>query len=201
MADQTEPSRDVAFTGARLVTLAGGDREPRRESKLSELGVLDRGWMLVRRGRIADMGEGDAPGFGPSVDIVHADGRVVMPALVDCHTHACSAGDRSDEFEARLAGADYLEILAAGGGIMSTVRSIRKAPEELLVDSLLGRLRRMARLGTGTVEVKSGYGLDPESELKMLRAITAAAERGEIAASRLRSYHDLLAELQMASEN
>ena len=178
LMDDHDPSPGtVAFTGARLVTLAAGDREPRRGSRLSELSVIDRGWILVRDGIIADLGEGDAPPLPESVEIVHAEGRVVMPALVDCHTHACFAGDRSDEFEARLAGADYLEILAAGGGIMSTVRSIREAPEELLVDSLLGRLERMARLGSGTVEVKSGYGLDPGSELKMLRAITTAAER------------------------
>ncbi|MBQ72506.1 MAG: imidazolonepropionase [Planctomycetaceae bacterium] len=177
MDAQTESPTDVVFTGARLITLSGGDREPRRGSRLLELGIVDRGWMLVRDGRISELGEGDAPSFPATTQIVHADGRVVMPALVDCHTHACFAGDRSDEFEARLAGADYLEILAAGGGIMSTVRSIREAPEELLVESLLGRLERMARLGTGTVEVKSGYGLDPESELKMLRAITTAARR------------------------
>ena len=100
-----------------------------------------------------------------------------MPAFVDCHTHACFAGDRANEFEARLAGAGYLEILAAGGGIMATVRAVRDAEETLLAEALLGRLERMARLGTGTVEVKSGYGLDPATELKMLRATRLAAER------------------------
>ena len=179
MTDPRESLPDIAFTGARLITLEtdSGGREARRGEKLSELGVVDHGWLLVRDGRIAEIGSGEAPRFPDSVDVVHADGRVLMPALVDCHTHACFAGDRSDEFEARLAGADYLDILAAGGGIMSTVRAVREAPEELLADSLVARLERMARLGSGTVEVKSGYGLDPDSELKMLRAIAAAAER------------------------
>lgn len=179
MSDPRDSPSDIAFTGARLVTLETdpGGRDPRRGRALTDLGVVDHGWLLVRDGRIAEVGEGEAPGFPGSVEVVHADGRVVMPALVDCHTHACFAGDRSDEFEARIAGADYLEILAAGGGIMSTVRSVRDAPEELLADGLVARLERMARLGSGTVEVKSGYGLDPESELKMLRAISAAAER------------------------
>ncbi len=178
--DENPPSSaEIAFTEARLVTLAGeeGDREPRRGAKLSQLGVVDRGWMLLREGRIVEIGEGEAPSFPASVEIIQADGRVVMPAFVDCHTHSCFCGDRSDEFEARLAGVDYLEILAAGGGIMSTVRSVRESPETTLVDSLLRRLRRMSRLGSGTVEVKSGYGLDPASELKMLRAIQIAGER------------------------
>ena len=88
-------------------------------------------------------------------------------------------GDRSDEFEQRLAGVPYLDILAAGGGIMATVRAVRAADESELADRLLLQLERMARLGTGTVEVKSGYGLDPETELKMLRAIKDASSRTE----------------------
>ncbi|MAC18215.1 MAG: imidazolonepropionase [Phycisphaerae bacterium] len=169
----------TAITGARILTLASGkqDRAPRREGSLADLGTLDRGWLLVEEGRISRIGAGDAPHFDPETRIVHADGRVVMPAFVDCHTHACFAGDRANEFEARLAGAGYLEILAAGGGIMATVRAVRDAEETLLAEALLGRLERMARLGTGTVEVKSGYGLDPATELKMLRATRLAAER------------------------
>jgi imidazolonepropionase len=172
-------SVSIAVTNARVLTLnpPGAGDGPRRGADLSELGILDRGWILVREGRIADLGRGTPPTFAPEIRVIDAQGRVVMPALVDCHTHACFLGDRNDEFEARLAGASYLEILAAGGGIMSTVRSVRAASEPELVDALRRRLEQTARLGTGTIEVKSGYGLDPETELKMLRAIRTAAER------------------------
>ena len=144
---------------------------------LADLGVIDRGWVVVRNGRIDAVGDGKAPRLDPDTEVVDARGRVVMPAFVDCHTHACFVGDRNDEFEARLAGASYLEILAAGGGIMSTVRSIRNASVSTLVEALRLRLEQTARLGTGTIEVKSGYGLDTASEMKMLEAITTAADR------------------------
>lgn len=170
----------IAFTDARVLTLAPDGSKPdrpRRGSELGDLGVLDRGWVSVREGRIDAVGHGEAPGFDRDTEVVDAGGRVVMPAFVDCHTHACFVGDRNDEFEARLAGASYLEILAAGGGIMSTVRSIRGASTSELVAALLFRLEQTARLGTGTIEVKSGYGLDAASELKMLDAIATAATR------------------------
>ena len=172
-------SDSIAITNARVLTLRSPEsgNAPRRGSDLSELGVLERGWVLVQGGRIKDLGDGTPPEFAAETRIIDARGRVVMPALVDCHTHACFLGDRNDEFEARLAGAGYLEILAAGGGIMSTVRSVRSASEAELVEALLRRLEQTARLGTGTIEVKSGYGLDPDTELKMLRAIHTAAER------------------------
>ena len=176
----TSLSARTAITGARILTLASADpvdRDPRRGKRLSDLGVVDRGWILIEEGRIREIGTGDAPVLTAETRVIHAEGRVVMPAFVDCHTHACFAGDRTNEFEARLAGVSYLDILAGGGGIMATVRAVRAAEETLLAEGLVGRLERMARLGTGTVEVKSGYGLDSETELKMLRAIRLASER------------------------
>ena len=113
------------------------------------------------------------PEAGDSV--IEADGRVLMPGFVDAHTHALWAGDRLDEFELKLAGKSYLEIMQAGGGIASTVRSVRSAPEAQLSALLRERLEVMLREGTTTVEVKSGYGLSLTHELKMLRAIAAAA--------------------------
>ncbi|MCA9300842.1 MAG: imidazolonepropionase, partial [Phycisphaerales bacterium] len=104
-----------------------------------------------------------------------ARGRVLMPAFVDCHTHACWAGDRLDEWDLKRQGATYLEILASGGGIMSTVRAVRNADDESLVRDLVARLDLMLAHGTCTVEVKSGYGLSTRDELRMLRAIEAAA--------------------------
>jgi imidazolonepropionase len=112
-----------------------------------------------------------------SVDeVIDAGGRVLMPAFVDPHTHALSAGDRLDEFELRLKGATYLELLAAGGGILATVRATRAASESELVENLSRRLNIMLREGATTIEVKSGYGLTTKDELKMLRAIAAAAK-------------------------
>lgn len=110
-------------------------------------------------------------------DVFDARGRCLLPGFVDCHTHACWAGSRLGEWQQRLAGATYLDILAAGGGIMATVRAVRDATEHELADLLLDRLRLCLRHGTTTIEVKSGYGLSTADELKMLRAITAAAAR------------------------
>lgn len=108
-------------------------------------------------------------------EVVDAAGRVLMPGFVDAHTHALFAGDRLDEFERKLAGATYLEILASGGGILSTVRAVRAASEGELAALLSTRLRHMLREGTTSLEVKSGYGLDTQHELRMLRAIRRAA--------------------------
>lgn len=101
-------------------------------------------------------------------------GRTVLPGFVDCHTHACFAGSRLDEWARKLAGASYLELMEKGGGIMATVRATREASEAELAELLLTRLNRMLAHGSTTIEVKSGYGLDTESELKMLRAILSA---------------------------
>jgi imidazolonepropionase len=124
-------------------------------------------------GRIAAVGAGDPDGDAAAADI-DAGGCVLMPGFVDCHTHACWAGDRFDEFEMKLAGRSYLEILESGGGIMSTVRAVRAEEGRALRESLVKRLSRMAALGSTTVEVKSGYGLTTTDEVKMLRAIHIA---------------------------
>lgn len=111
----------------------------------------------------------------PGDTILEAHGRVLLPGFIDAHTHALWMGDRLDEFELRQKGASYLEILAQGGGILATVRSVRAASEQELTESLLARVSTMLREGTTTLEVKSGYGLTTEHELKMLRAIRAAS--------------------------
>lgn len=157
----------------RVLTLDGAEL-PRQGRELNELGAIDGGDVLVRDGRIEAVGRDlDAPA---GARVVQAAGRVVMPAFVDCHTHACWAGDRLDEWELKRRGVSYLEILESGGGIMSTVRAVRAASEEQLAETLLVRLDRMLREGTTTVEVKSGYGLSTRDELKMLRAIRRAGE-------------------------
>lgn len=141
---------------------------------MRELGVIDRGYIVCENGWIKSVGAGDAPAIA-GAERRDACGRVIMPAFVDCHTHACHAGERYAETAKRLAGVPYLEILAAGGGIMSTVRATRAATDEELGRGLAARLEQMRQGGTVSVEVKSGYGLDLDTELRMLEAITAAA--------------------------
>jgi imidazolonepropionase len=162
-----------------------------RVRKARAMSVLVRGALLVSGDRSAPRPntdvrvEGDcvaAIGSGLAVlpsdsQVVEARGRVLMPAFVDAHTHALWAGDRLDEFSERLAGKSYVEILKAGGGILSTVRAVRAASESELARGLGERLECALREGTATVEVKSGYGLSTEHELKMLRAIASAAQR------------------------
>ena len=167
----------LTITNARVLTLAGGET-PRRGAALGELGVIDRGFVRIEGDRIAAVGAGE-PDRRPAGPIIDAGGCVLMPGFVDCHTHACWAGERFDEFEMKLAGRSYLEILAAGGGIMSTVRAVRAADLDTLARGLLLRLARMMALGSTTVEVKSGYGLTTADELKMLRAIRVAAGRAD----------------------
>jgi imidazolonepropionase len=132
-----------------------------------------RGHVCVEGDRISRVGSEFAPGAGDQV--VDARGRVLLPGFVDAHTHALFAGDRLDEFELKLRGKSYLDILSAGGGILSTVRAVRAAAEDELCELLSMRLGHMLREGTCSVEVKSGYGLSTRDELKMLRAITRAA--------------------------
>ena len=166
---------EILFKNGRILTIAGEDRQPRRNNALRELGAIDSGWVLTKDGLISEVGDGPAPDTrGRVIDL---EGRVLMPGFVDCHTHACWAGSRYDEFDRKLAGASYLELLAEGGGIMSTVHAVRRASVEELTSNLIHRIEQMARLGTTTVEVKSGYGLSTEAELKMLDAIRIAAER------------------------
>ncbi|SDS50961.1 imidazolonepropionase [Opitutus sp. GAS368] len=162
----------LLIRNARILTLGNGSR-PRRGKELGDLGLIPAGEVLVADGKIAAVGaKVEAPA---DAEIIDALGRVVMPGFVDCHTHACWAGDRLDEWEMKLRGVPYLEILKKGGGIHATVKAVREATQKQLAASLRDRLGAMLREGTTTVEVKSGYGLNTENEMKMLRAIRRAA--------------------------
>lgn len=164
----------LLIRNARILTLALPDVSgPRRGKALRELGIIPHGEVLVADGRIAAVGpKVEAP---TDAEIIDAAGRVLLPGFVDCHTHACWAGDRLDEWEQKLNGAAYLDLLKAGGGIHATVRAVREATQKQLAAALRERLGNLLRDGTTTVEVKSGYGLNTEAELKMLRAIRRAA--------------------------
>ena len=160
------------FRNARILTLAG-PAGLRRGPDLRELGVIPQGEVLVADGRIAAVGpKVEAPA---EAEVVDAAGRVLLPGFVDCHTHACWAGERLDEWSRKLDGVPYLEILKQGGGIHATVRAVREATQKQLAANLRDRLGLLLLEGTTTVEVKSGYGLTTEAELKMLRAIRRAA--------------------------
>ena len=156
---------------ARILTLTTGAR-PRRGKELGDLGLIPIGEVLVTDGKITAVGiKVEAPA---DAEVIDAQGRVLMPGFVDCHTHACWAGDRLNEWAQRLRGVPYLEILKAGGGIHATVRAVREATKKQLAAHLKERLAAMLAEGTTTVEIKSGYGLETEEELKMLRAIVRA---------------------------
>ena len=145
-----------------------------------ELGIYEDAAVAVVDGEVARVGpSGPVTREFPPANAAHdvdADGAAVIPGFVDPHTHALFAGDRSDEFEAKLQGATYQEILEEGGGILRTVRATRNASDETLLDDLLSHLDVMLAHGTTTVEVKSGYGLDAETELRMLDVMARADE-------------------------
>lgn len=152
-----------------LASLAG----PKRGPAMRELSIVQHGAVAVEGDRIVLVGNTDdvlakAEDAAKTID---ASGKVVMPGFVDPHTHVVFAGDRASEFELRLQGASYMEILAAGGGIMNTVRTTREASLDDIVRQSRGRLDTMLAHGTTTAEAKTGYGLDTENELKMLEAI------------------------------
>lgn len=155
-----------------------------RGAAMSELGVLASADVLIESGRVAGVWPRDTGGLmgvlvAEGVREIFARQRVLMPGFVDCHTHACWAGSRVDEWERKLAGATYQEIAASGGGIMSTVRAVRAATRDSLFAATQARALAMLVLGTTTVEIKTGYGLTLSDELKMLAAIRDAGSNLE----------------------
>lgn len=160
----------------QLLTIAGN---PQRGHDLGNLNIIENGAVLVDNEVISAIGPSDEMrAIYADEEGLDASGSVVMPGLVDPHTHAVWAGDRAAEFEMRLQGKTYMEIMNAGGGIVSTVAKTRAASLKTLISETGARLQRMFANGTTTVEVKSGYGLDTESELKMLDAIVELNSKG-----------------------
>src|SRR4051812_14631282 len=158
----SEPQARV-WRNARLATLAQGQ---------PGLGIVEHGAVAIRDGKIVYAGpESGLPAVAAAgAEIQDCEGRLITPGLIDCHTHLVHAGNRANEFEMRLAGATYEEVARAGGGIVSSVKSLRAASEDELVTQTLPRLDALMAEGVTTVEVKSGYGLDLENEQKSLRA-------------------------------
>ncbi|CAN5379087.1 imidazolonepropionase [soil metagenome] len=169
---------DLILRNARqLVTCAG--EAPRRGARQSDLAIVEDGALASFQGSIVFAGsDADIDGqvtATPGARIVDAGHFSIVPGFVDAHTHAVFAGDRRAELRRRLAGATYADIAAEGGGIVSTVTATRAASVEALIEQSSRRLDEMLACGTTTCEIKSGYGLDLESELKMLRAIARLA--------------------------
>ncbi len=163
---------DVLITNATVATMETGG-EP--------YGLMRNASVVVRGGRIVAVGSGEGGAGLPALDVA---GRLVTPALIDCHTHVIFGGNRAREFELRLNGASYEELARAGGGIASTVRATREADAVALLASALTRVDALIAEGVATIEIKSGYGLDRETELRMLRV---AREIGQVRPVRVRT--------------
>ena len=168
---------------SQLITLRGGSGF-RKGKELSEIGVIEDASVFIDGGVIVSYGrEGDVLSEIPTrrdVEVVDCGGRVVMPSFVDCHTHSVFAKPRIEDFEMRLSGVSYSEIKRMGGGINLSARHIREATEDDLLNNLLNFASRFIECGTTSIEVKSGYGLDLENELKILRVIKKASEMADI---------------------
>jgi imidazolonepropionase len=163
---------------SQVCTVPAQEGGPQRGSVLGTLGVIENGAVAIHRGKIVDVGQtAQLRVEYEAQKQIDATNCAIVPGLVDPHTHLVWAGDRAAEFEMRLAGASYMDIMAAGGGINSTVKQVRAASVEQLVAETHRRLDRLFRLGTTTVEIKTGYGLDTASELMQLEAIYRLADQ------------------------
>lgn len=166
----------LIHSATQLLTLKGG---PQRGRTLGTLGIIEYGAVLIRDEKIIAVGESDELRASyPNEPTLDASSSVVMPGFVDPHTHLIWGGDRAKEFEMRLEGAKYLDILAAGGGIISTVRATRTASIESLMAQARPRMMRMFATGTTTAESKTGYGLQTATELRLLKALLALDDEG-----------------------
>ncbi len=172
---------DLLILNAHQLLTCASPGGPKRGPALADPGLLEDAALAALSGQIVAVGPSaevlaqiDDP---EGAEILDAAGKVVIPGFVDPHTHLLWTGDRASEFEMRIAGASYMEIMAAGGGIMNTVRATRAASLDELIRQTLPRLDSMIMHGTTTAEVKTGYGLETESEIKMLDAIRVLDEQ------------------------
>jgi imidazolonepropionase len=172
---------DLTVCNARILVSDVSSNRPKKGSEMGRVNVLFDGAVAVKDEKIVAVGKSSDifKEYEPKI-WVDAQDKVVSPGFVECHTHAVFAGDRLDEFEQKIRGVDYLEILASGGGILSTVRQTRKASLSELVALGRKRLDKMLASGITTCEIKTGYGLDTDSEMKILEAIFELRESHEI---------------------
>jgi len=171
---------DLLIIRANIYTPKGKSALKGKEMK--EIHHINNGAIAIKDGVIVDAGKtGDMfEKYGDAREIVDAKGKALLPGFVDPHTHAVFVGTRESEFKMRLEGKTYMEILNAGGGILSTVKRVREASKEELAEDLISKAHRFLSYGTTTIEAKSGYGLDFENEIKMLEAIKIANEESPL---------------------
>lgn len=170
---RTKEKVDLLIVKAsELLTLAGASETPRTGRQMRELGIIRNGAIAIKGGKIVAVGKSSkiTRNFR-SENVISANDKLVLPGFVDAHTHLVFAGFREEEFQMRIEGASYMEILNAGGGILKTVRETRKADFDKLVDLSIQTIDVMLEHGTTTVEVKSGYGLTTGDEIKILKVM------------------------------
>ena len=158
----------------QLIQVREQTNEPIKGKELDIVPAIENAWLAIDDGIIADFGKmEDFPGISnwKGLEIIDADGKLILPAWVDSHTHIVYAGSREGEFGDRIRGLTYEQIAQRGGGILNSAQKLKNASEEDLIEQALVRCNEIISQGTGTVEIKSGYGLYPDSELKMLRVI------------------------------
>lgn len=160
---------DLIIHNAKQLVTCASNGKAKKGNQMQELGIIENGAVAIENGLIKAVGtSAEILQIYKSENVIDAQQKVVMPAFVDPHTHIIYAGNRLNEFELKIKGADYLEILANGGGILSTVKHTREATKQELIEQTLKRLDKMLAHGTATTEIKTGYGLDEETEFKMM---------------------------------
>ena len=178
IASAPRDSDTLLFVNARQVVTCAGQARARRGAEMGDAGIREHHAVLVREGRIEALGdERDLIAAHRGAAIIDCRGGVLTPGFVDSHTHALFGRPRYEEQELRAAGVGYMEIARRGGGIHASVRDLRTRSEDELVELAIPRLRRLASTGVTTVEVKSGYGLTLDDEVKTLRAIRRLGEQ------------------------
>ena len=160
---------------SRILHIDQQKRKFKRGSELGDFPITENAWLEIENGKIADYGPMETePGM--NAEVIDAKGGMVLPTWTDSHTHLVYAGTREDEFAQRLHGLSYAEIAAKGGGILNSARKLRESSEDELYESSASRLDDVIKMGTGTIEIKSGYGLTTESEIKMLKVARRLAK-------------------------
>ena len=160
---------DLIIHNAKQLLTCASNGKAKKGNEMQELGLIENGGVAIQNGKIVAVGKSeDILQNYQTENVIDACQKVVTPAFVDPHTHIIYAGNRLDEFELKIKGADYLDILANGGGILSTVKHTREANKQELIEQTILRLDKMLACGTTTVEIKTGYGLDEATEFKMM---------------------------------